>query len=59
MLALALKKCKELHIDRVLVTCDEDNIGSAKVILNNNGKEDRSFIDEHGTVKRRFWIDNK
>ncbi|MBT2216981.1 GNAT family N-acetyltransferase [Virgibacillus dakarensis] len=59
ILAEALKKCKELGIDRVLVTCDEDNIGSAKVVIRNGGIEDESFADTDGTVKRRFWIDNK
>ncbi|ASK61526.1 GNAT family N-acetyltransferase [Virgibacillus phasianinus] len=59
ILAEALKKCKELNMDRVLVTCDEENIGSAKVILNNGGVEDTSFTEENDNVKRRFWIENK
>lgn len=57
MLAEALKICDQLDIHRVLVTCDKENIGSAKVILNNGGVEDESFTDEDGTVTRRFWID--
>ncbi|WP_106495269.1 GNAT family N-acetyltransferase [Lentibacillus sp. Marseille-P4043] len=59
ILAEALKKCKKLGIDRVLVTCDEDNIGSAKVIIDNGGIEDEGFVDDDGTVMRRFWINNK
>ncbi|ASN03559.1 GNAT family N-acetyltransferase [Virgibacillus necropolis] len=59
ILAEALKKCKKLKIDRVLVTCDEDNIGSANTILNNGGIEDKSFPEEDGNVKRRFWIENR
>lgn len=58
ILAEALKKCRELNITRVLVTCDADNIGSAKTILNNGGVEDKRFIEEDGSVTRRFWIDN-
>ncbi|MFD1850927.1 GNAT family N-acetyltransferase [Oceanobacillus bengalensis] len=54
----ALAKCKELNINPVLVTCDEDNIGSAKVIIKNGGIEDESFLDEDGSIKRRFWIEN-
>lgn len=54
----ALKKCQELGINCVLVTCDRDNLGSVKVILHNDGVEDESFIDTDGTVKRRFWIDS-
>ncbi len=44
---------------QVLVTCDEDNIGSAKVILNNGGVEDDLFITEEGQLKKRFWISVK
>ncbi|MDY0404378.1 GNAT family N-acetyltransferase [Virgibacillus sp. 179-BFC.A HS] len=57
ILAEALKKCKELGITRVLVTCNKDNnIGSAKTILNNGGVEDEAFVEEDGNVVRRFWI---
>ena len=56
LLKEALTKCKELHINQVLITCNEDNIGSAKVILNNGGIEDDLFITEEGLMKRRFWI---
>ena len=56
MLKLALEKCKELKMKKVLITCDEDNIASEKVILSANGKfEDiRSF---EGKNKKRFWIE--
>ncbi|RDW21270.1 GNAT family N-acetyltransferase [Oceanobacillus chungangensis] len=57
MLAQALKKCKEQELKRVLVTCDDDNICSAKVILKNGGIEDEPFRDEDGSVIRRFWIE--
>jgi len=55
MLKLALEKCKDLKIKKVLITCDEDNIASEKVILSANAKfEDiRSF---EGKNKKRFWI---
>jgi predicted acetyltransferase len=56
ILAEALHKCRELGMDKVLITCDEDNIGSAKVIMNNGGIEDYSETDADGIVKRRFWI---
>lgn len=56
ILKLALAKCKDIGINDCLVTCDEDNIGSAKVILNNGGIEDQSETDIDGIVKRRFWI---
>ena len=56
MLKLALEKCKELKIKKVLITCDEDNIASEKVILSVNAKlEDIRNVD--GENKKRFWID--
>ena len=56
MLKLALEKCKELKIKKVLITCDEDNIASEKVILSANAKlEDIRNVD--GENKKRFWID--
>ena len=56
ILKLALEKCKELRIQKVLITCDEDNIASEKVILSTNAKfEDIRCID--GENKKRFWID--
>ena len=56
MLKLALEKCKELKIKKVLITCDEDNIASEKVILSVNAKlEDIRNVD--GENKKRFWIE--
>ena len=56
MFKLALEKCKELKIKKVLITCDEDNIASEKVILSANAKfEDIRNVD--GENKKRFWID--
>lgn len=56
MLKLALEKCKELKIKKVLITCDEDNMASEKVILSANAKlEDIRNVD--GENKKRFWID--
>ena len=56
MLKLALEKCKELKMKKVLITCDEDNIASEKVILSANAKfEDIRNVD--GENKKRFWID--
>ena len=56
MLKLALEKCKDLKIKKVLITCDEDNIASEKVILSANAKlEDIRNVD--GENKKRFWID--
>lgn len=61
ILAAALEYCKTLGLDKVLVTCDEDNIGSSKVILNNGGVEDIPYIQSEPGFEevksRRFWIE--
>ena len=60
LLRIGLIKIKELtKDDRVLITCDDNNIGSAKVIENNGGVLENKVInhDEFGEVlTRRYWI---
>lgn len=51
MLAAALPAARRLGIDPALVTCDDGNIGSRKVIEANGGV----FEDQRG-VKLRFWV---
>jgi predicted acetyltransferase len=45
-------------VDRVLVTCDVDNIGSRKVIEGRGGRLE-SIVDtgDGRSPKRRYWID--
>ena len=57
MVRLALIECKKLGIDRVLMTCDKDNIGSAKSILKNGGVLENEFLNEDGNIEQRYWID--
>lgn len=57
MLGLALQKAKVLGIDRVLITCDADNIGSRKVIEKNGGVL-QDEIEVEGAPILRFWIEN-
>lgn len=57
LLALSLKKAKEIGIQKALVVCDETNIGSERTILNNGGVPDTSFVEEDGNVIKRFWIE--
>jgi len=51
MLAAALPLAAKLGSDRVLVTCDEDNAASRRVIEANGGE----FEDQRG-IKLRYWI---
>lgn len=56
MIALALKECKKLGIDKVLMVCDKDNIGSAKSIINNGGVLENEVIGPEGHLEQRYWI---
>ena len=60
MLSLALKYAKEtLGLDRVLITCDDTNYGSARVIEKNGGLlQDKivNVIDGAERITRRYWI---
>lgn len=55
MLALALKECKNLSINKVLITCDKDNIPSAKTIINNGGILEDEVLEGDG-ITQRYWI---
>jgi predicted acetyltransferase len=58
ILRLGLEKAKELGLRRVLVTCDEDNIGSKKIIEHNGGKFENAIEFEGDPVRKlRYWID--
>ena len=57
MIGLALEKCRELGIDRVLMTCDKWNVGSAKSIMNNGGVLENEVVDSDGETVQRFWIE--
>ena len=57
MIGLALEECRKLGITRVLITCDKDNIGSAKSIMNNGGILENEVVNEDGELEQRYWID--
>ena len=56
LIRLALGECKKLGIERVLITCDKDNLGSAKAIQKNGGVLDSEFVNEKGNIEQRYWI---
>src|SRR5712692_12078393 len=58
ILRLGLEKARERGLRRVLVTCDEDNIGSKKIIEYNGGKLENAINVEGMPVRKlRYWID--
>lgn len=59
MIRLALIECKKLGMDKVLITCNKDNIGSRKSIINNGGVLENEIIDSDGELLQRYWINIK
>lgn len=55
MIWLALDECRKLGIDRVLMCCDKDNVGSAKSIIRNGGVLENE-VEEDGGITQRYWI---
>ena len=56
LLTLALDCCKQLGINKVLVICNKNNIGSKNIIKNNNGKFE-SEIEKDNEIYERYWIE--
>jgi predicted acetyltransferase len=56
ILRQALARARELGVERVLVTCDEDNLASAAVIERQGGVLEDVRDDPEGPSKRRYWF---
>jgi predicted acetyltransferase len=56
ILRQSLAHLRSLGVDPVLVTCDDDNVGSATVIERAGGVLDDIVENESGTQTRRYWI---
>lgn len=60
MLRLMLEECRAQGLEKVLVTCDKENIPSARTIEGNGGVLENEVADEAGLSKsgiiRRYWI---
>ena len=52
---LVLKEFKNKGVDKVLITCKEENIASAKTIEKNGGKFENK-VTHDGDTYRRYWI---
>jgi predicted acetyltransferase len=55
MLSLCLDKCHSFGLKKVLITCDDNNIGSRKTIISNGGIFDGKVSTEMRYVER-YWI---
>jgi len=53
----SLKEARKLGILKVLITCDKENVPSARVILRNGGTlESESYVEARQAVVQRYWI---
>ena len=58
ILALTLEMAKNLGLKKLLVTCDTENTGSAKIIEKNRGKlAGYEISDKTGKQLSRYWIE--
>jgi predicted acetyltransferase len=57
ILALTLERARALGLERVLVTCNTDNVGSARIIQKNGGVlGSQSVSPASGKQVSRYWI---
>lgn len=56
LLRAGLAIARDLSIDRALVTCDDDNIGSATVIERCGGVLENVALLPDAGPKRRYWV---
>lgn len=57
MLALALEFCKNnLKLEKVMISCDKENEGSRKTIVNAGGKLEKEYIYKNNENVQVYWI---
>lgn len=60
MLHDALPACRELGLNRILISCLTDNEGSRRTILHNGGVYESTVHEPNGNVDlERYWIELK
>jgi predicted acetyltransferase len=58
MLKMALPFCREIGLDKVLISCTDGNIGSEKTILANGGVYESTVLEpKSNRFLKRFWIE--
>lgn len=58
MLKMALPFCREIGIEKVLISCVDGNIGSEKTILANGGVYESTVYEPNGNKNlKRFWVE--
>jgi len=55
---LALDEARKIGLRRAMITCDEDNIASRKIIEANGGKFEKSILLKGRTTRTlHFWVE--
>ena len=53
---LGIEQARRLGIGDILITCDDDNRGSAKIIEANGGVLQDRIDNGRGVLTRRYWV---
>ena len=53
---LGIEQARRRQIGDILITCDDDNIGSWKIIEANGGILEDKIDNKRGVLTRRYWI---
>ncbi len=56
MLFKIIKQSKQLGLNRVLLTCKHNNIGSKNIILKHGGQLENTVINNKNEMIERYWI---
>jgi predicted acetyltransferase len=57
MLRLALDKCRQLGINRILLTCDKENTASSRTMKANGAVLFEEFVNTDGFLRERYRIE--
>lgn len=57
ILRQSLQRAKNLGLDQVLITCDDDNVASARLIESFGGILENVITPDDSSPTRRYWID--
>ncbi len=55
MLRQNLQNCRDYGLDKVMITCNHDNIASEKTIIANGGEFEKE-VSVDGSMVKRYWV---
>ena len=54
---LALLECKKIGLKKVLITCNKNNVASARTIIKNGGVLENELPKSEEEIFQRYWIE--